>query len=169
MTNSGVSREADAQAGSTQTNHAWNSLAWDHSAPFMRCFEVRAEHIDALAHTNNTIYVNWCMETAWAHTTCLGLGAAEYQSLDRAMALRRAEYDYLCATRLGDTVVAGTWITGWDRRLVMKRQVQLINALTGTVVLRARLDFVCIEISSGKAKRPPPAFIDHYTPVIINP
>ena len=64
MTNSGVSREADAQAGSTQTNHAWNSLAWDHSAPFMRCFEVRAEHIDALAHTNNTIYVNWCMETA---------------------------------------------------------------------------------------------------------
>ena len=62
---------------------------------------VQAEHIDALAHTRNTHYVEWCMEAAWAHTTAVGLGAKDYQRLDRAMALTHAEYDYLKATREG--------------------------------------------------------------------
>ncbi len=142
-------------------------MNWDYPAPFVREVEVQAEHIDALAHTNNTIYVNWCMETAWAHTTALGLGAEEYQALDRAMALTRAEYDYLRATREGDKLLVGTWITAWDRRLTMERRLQIIDARSGETVLRARLEFVCIEISSGKPKRPPREFIDGYGPVVL--
>ena len=47
-------------------------MSWDHEAPFILRFTVEAEHIDALEHTNNTQYVTWCNETAWAHTTDLG-------------------------------------------------------------------------------------------------
>ena len=57
-------------------------MSWDHKSPFVLRFKVEAEHIDALEHTNNTQYVNWCNETAWAHTTELGLGAETYRSLD---------------------------------------------------------------------------------------
>ena len=146
-----------------------DSLAWDYPAPFTQRFDVLPHHIDALQHTNNTVYVNWCMEVAWAHTSSLGLGVKEYRASDRAMALTRAEYDYLRATRLGDSVIAGTWITRWHRRLLMERQVQLINVNTQDVVLRARLEFVCIEISSGKPKRPPETFIAGYSPAIIDP
>lgn len=141
---------------------------WDHPEPFVRTVEVLPEHIDALDHTNNTVYVKWCMDTAWAHTTALGLGADAYRALDRAMALTRAEYDYLRATREGERLLVGTWITRWDRRLTMERCIQIVDAATAETVLRARLEFVCIEISSGKPRRPPAAFIEGYGPAVLN-
>lgn len=140
---------------------------WDYPDPFTADFCVAAEHIDALQHTASTVYVNWCLDVAWAHTTSLGLGAQQYQQLDRAMALTRAEYDYQRATYLGDLIVAGTWITGWQKRLTMERRVQLVNPNSGDTVLRARLEFACIEISTGKPRRPPAAFIRGYSPAVI--
>ena len=145
------------------------SIDWDHPQPFVITESVLPEHIDALAHTNNAQYVNWCMAAAWAHTTALGLGADSYQRLDRAMALTRAEYDYLKATHVGDALLVGTWITNWDRRLTMNREVQMIESASGTTVLRARLQFVCIEISSGKPRRPPAEFVAGYGPALLNP
>ncbi len=145
------------------------SANWDHPKPFILTESVRTEHIDALAHTNNAQYVNWCMAAAWAHTTALGLGADTYRRLDRAMALTRAEYDYLKATHVGDTLLVGTWITDWNRRLTMTREVQIVNRTSSMTVLRARLQFVCIEISSGKPRRPPPEFVAGYEPALVNP
>ncbi len=145
------------------------TINWDHPQPFVMTESVLPEHIDALAHTNNAQYVNWCMAAAWAHTTALGLGADSYQRLDRAMALTRAEYDYLKATHVGDTLLVGTWITDWDRRLTMNREVQMVESASGTTVLRARLQFVCIEISSGKPRRPPAEFVARYGPALLNP
>lgn len=106
------------------------------------------------------------MEAAWAHTTALGLGAEDYQHLDRAMALTHAEYDYLKATREGDSLLVGTWITEWPGKMKMKRQLQIICEKTGSTVFRGTLQFVCIEISTGSPKRPPREFIDIYGPVI---
>ena len=143
-------------------------MTWDYASPFIHRVTVLLEHIDALDHTNNTQYVNWCNEAAWAHTTELGLGAEAYKSLDRAMALTNAEYQYLQATRLGEELEVGTWITTWERRMLMERRMQIKSTLTGETVLRARLQFVCIEISSGKPKRPPQAFIDGYTPALVS-
>ena len=142
-------------------------MTWDYASPFIHRVTVLSEHIDALDHTNNTQYVNWCNEAAWAHTTELGLGAEAYKSLDRAMALTNAEYQYLKATRLGEELEVGTWITTWERRMLMERHMQIKSRLTGETVCRARLQFVCIEISSGKPKRPPQAFIDGYTPALV--
>lgn len=141
---------------------------WDHARPFTQRVFVAPQHIDPLNHTANTVYVQWCLEAAWAHTTALGLGAETYRDLDRAMALTRAEYDYIRATHLDDELLVGTWITRWDRRMTMERQIQIVDAPSGETVLRARLEFVCIEISSGKPKRPPKAFLDGYLPAVIN-
>ena len=106
------------------------------------------------------------MEAAWAHTTALGLGAEDYQRLDRAMALTHAKYDYLRATREGDTLLVGTWITDWPGKMKMKRQLQIICERTATTVFRGTLEFVCIQISTGSPKRSPQEFIDIYSPVI---
>ena len=141
---------------------------WDYPSPHVCAITVSPGDMDSLEHTNNGVYVNWCEHTAWSHSRSLGLGEAEYQSLDRAMALRRAEYDYLQATRAGDELLVATWITRWDRRLTMERRFQILHAATGSTVLRARLDFVCIEISSGKPRKPPRIFIDAYGPVVLD-
>ena len=139
---------------------------WDFTDPFLWPVTVEAAQIDTLAHTRNTHYVEWCMEAAWAHTTALGLGAEDYQRLNRAMALTHAEYEYLRATREGDKLLVGTWITNWPGKIKMQRQLQIICEHTGTTVFRGKLEFVCIEISTGSPKRPPQEFIDIYGPVI---
>ena len=143
-------------------------MNWDYNDPYIRTVRVLPEHIDALDHTNNTQYVTWCNETAWAHTTALGLGANEYQDLNRAMALTGADYQYLRATRLDNELMVGTWITQWDRRMTMERKMQIVDADSGDTVLRATLQFVCIEISSGRPKRPPEEFIAIYEPALVS-
>ena len=140
---------------------------WDFADPYLLPVTVEPTHIDALAHTRNTHYVEWCMEAAWAHTTALGLGAEDYQRLDRAMALTHAEYDYLKATFAGDQLLVGTWITDWAGKMTMTRRLQVVCEQTGETVFRGALEFVCIEISSGAPKRPPKEFIDIYGPVIV--
>lgn len=142
-------------------------MNWDHPQPFIALKHVLDEHIDGLQHTNNAVYVGWCGEVAWAHSEALGLGLNEYQTLDRAMAVTEATYAYLQATRAGDALAVGTWIERWDSKLTMERRFQIINCQTGATVLRASMMFVCIEISSGRPKRLPPAFIAGYGPAVI--
>ena len=138
----------------------------DFADPCLWPVSVESAHIDALAHTRNTHYVEWCMEAAWAHTTALGLGAEDYQRLDRAMALMRAEYDYLKATQAGDRLMVGTWIMDWAGKMKMSRRLQMVCEQTGDTVFRGALEFVCIEISTGLPKRRPKEFIGIYGPVI---
>ena len=54
-----------------------------------------------------------------------------------------------------------------DKRLRMTRQFQLIRPRDGLTLLRANTTFVCIELSSGKAKRLPPEFLDGYGPAVV--
>ena len=57
--------------------------------------------VDELLHTNNTVYVHWCQEAAWAHSNQLGLDIERYKELDRAMAITYSEYRYLQASNVG--------------------------------------------------------------------
>ncbi len=140
---------------------------WDYPQPFTFGTRVGAEDIDGLEHTNNTVYVKWCEQVAWAHSVALGLDLEAYQRLDRAMAITRSEYDYLQASRADDELVAGTWIVGWDRKLTMERRFQIMRPVDGATLLRGMMRFVCIEISSGRPRRMPPEFIAGYGPAIL--
>jgi len=146
-----------------------NSLdsLWDIPAPHILTTRVAATDIDGLNHTNNAVYVNWCQQVAWAHSVALGLDLARYRELDRAMAITRSEYDYLQASREGDEVVVGTWIVGWDRKLTMERRFQVIRPADGATLLRARMRFACIELSSGRPRRMPKEFLEGYGPAVM--
>ena len=114
------------------------SIDWDYPNPFTLELQVVAADIDGLEHTNNTVYVKWCEQVAWAHSVSLGLDLATYRQLDRAMAITHSEYHYLQASREGDEIVAGTWIVNWDNKLTMQRRFQLVRASDGVTLLRAR-------------------------------
>jgi acyl-CoA thioester hydrolase len=140
---------------------------WDHPQPFLRRSLVVETDIDALQHTNNTVYVRWCEEAAWAHSAQLGLDIDDYRRLDRAMAVVEGHYHYLQASYLGDEVDTATWIVDWDRRLTMQRRFQVRRVSDGCTLLRATVRFACVEISSGRPRRLPQEFIDGYGPAII--
>jgi acyl-CoA thioester hydrolase len=140
---------------------------WDFPDPHtIACTPVQAD-IDGLNHTNNGVYVRWCQDAGWSHSHALGLDLADYQRLDRAMAIRRGEYDYLLATSLGEALTLGTWLCATDGLMTMERRFQLVRARDGATVLRGRWDLVCIEISSGRPRRMPPAFTAAYLPAVV--
>ena len=138
------------------------SCDWDYPQPFTLRIRVEAEDIDGLKHTNNTVYVKWCEQVAWAHSVSLGLDLDSYQDLNRAMAITQAEYNYLRASYEGEEIVAATWITEWDKKLTMQRRFQLIRVEDGVTLLRARMTFVCIDLASGRPRRMPREFIEGY-------
>ena len=142
-------------------------LPWDHPHPHTLNTRVGAEDIDGLNHTNNTVYVKWCEQAAWSHSEAMGLTLSDYHELDRAMAISQAQYNYLQASYEGEDIVAGTWLVGWDRKLTMNREFQIIRPADGTTLLRAAMSLVCIELSSGKPRRMPKAFIEIYGPAVL--
>jgi len=138
------------------------AVDWDHPAPFTLPVQPQAADIDGLNHTNNAVYVQWCERVGWAHSDALGLRLADYQRLDRAMAIRRGEYDYLLPTALGEPLTLATWLTASDGKLTMERRFQLVRDSDGITVLRGRWDLVCIELSTGRPRRMPPEFVQVY-------
>ena len=137
-------------------------LNWDFPQPFTLQRMPHQLDIDGLNHTNNAVYVQWCELIGWAHSESLGLSLVDYKRLDRAMAIRHAEYDYLLPTNLGESLILGTWLTETDEKLSMRRRFQLIREADQAVIFRAQWDLVCIEISTGKARRMPPEFCEKY-------
>jgi acyl-CoA thioester hydrolase len=143
------------------------SDGWDYADPYTRRPRVSASDIDELEHTNNTVYVRWCEEAAWAHSAALGMDIADYRRLDRAMAVVEGRYRYLQASYLDDKIETATWITHWDQRLIMTRHFQVRRVADTTTLLRGEVKFACIAISSGKPRRLPPEFIASYGPAVL--
>ena len=144
-----------------------DTLDWDYPHPYTLPVSPQADDIDGLNHTNNAVYVRWCEQAGWAHSERLGLALDDYTRLDRAMAIRRSEYDYLLPTFLGEALTLATWLVGGDGKLAMERRFQLVRASDGATVLRGRWDLVCIEISSGRPRRMPAEFVDTYMPAVV--
>ena len=144
-------------------------LAWDRSSPFVLHVMPAAADIDGLDHTNNAVYVRWCEEAGWAHSNALGLTLADYKRLDRGMAIRRSEFDYIFATNKGEALLLGTWLLPGDSPLSMQRCFQLVRQSDNATVLRARWELVCIELSTGRPRRLPPEFSDVYIPAFSTP
>ena len=143
-------------------------LIWDYPGPHILRTHVRATDIDGLNHTNNVVYVDWCQRAAWAHSEALGLNLNAYRDLNRAMVITHSEFDYLRASQEGDEVMAATWIVDWDQKLTMARHFQIVRVADSVTLLRARMRFVCVELTSGRPRRLPPEFIAGYGPEVLN-
>ncbi len=142
-------------------------MSWDYPQPFTLSLSPSAADIDGLDHTNNAVYVQWCEKAGWAHSEALGLSLADYRRLDRAMAIRRADYEYILPTTVGEALTLATWLTGDDGKLAMERRFQLVRDSDGATVLRGRWELICIDISSGRARRMPAEFSAVYGPAVV--
>jgi acyl-CoA thioester hydrolase len=120
--------------------------------------------IDAYDHVNNAVYLTWLDRAAWSHSAALGVPLAQCLQLRRGMAAQRIEIDYLRAARAGDRVRAATWIVSADGRLRATRRFQVLRSADGATLARARIDYVCINLDTGRAARMPESFARAYVP-----
>lgn len=143
------------------------TLNWDRpQLPYTLNVTVLPHHIDVMRHTNNVVYLQWLEDIAWAHSAALGLGPDEYEALGHGMVVRQHELNYLAATRLGERIVLGTWLTRADK-LTLQRHYQFIREDDGLTVFRGRSEFVCVDIAEGKVRRMPAAFVNAYTGALV--
>jgi acyl-CoA thioester hydrolase len=135
---------------------------WDFPAPHVVTLEVVASDIDAYDHVNNAVYLSWFDRAAWSHSARLGISLEECIRLRRGMAAHRTEIDYARAAVLGDRVCVGTWIVSTDGKLRVERRFQVRREPVGETLARARTDYVCINLDSGRAVRMPEVFSQRY-------
>lgn len=141
---------------------------WDHPQPFVVSIDISAADTDELGHVNNATYVRWMEQCAWRHSESLQLSMQDYRRLDRAMVVLRHEIDYLSAAFAGERVQVATWIVKSDGKLRLTRHFQIMRPRDGLTLLRAESTFVCMELSSGRAKRMPEEFIVRYGAAVIS-
>ena len=137
---------------------------WDFPNSHVVTLEVLTDDIDAYNHVNNSVYLSWLDHAAWSHSAALGLSLQQCVAMRRGMAAHRTEIDYLRAALLGDQVLVGTWIVSTDSKLRVERRFQVRRALDGETLARARTDYVCINLDSGRATRMPESFQRSYVP-----
>ena len=123
---------------------------------------MQPEDIDAYQHVNNAVYLTWLDRAAWSHSGALGVPLAHAVALRRGMAAQRIEIEYLRAAVRGDAVQAATWIVSADGRLRVERRFQVRRKGDGETLARARIDYVCINLDSGRAARMPESFARAY-------
>ena len=73
----------------------------------------------------------------------------------------------LLPTREGEAFTLATWLCASDGRSSMERRFQLVRDSDGATVVRGRWELVCIELSSGRARRLPPEFLAVYQPAVV--
>ena len=128
--------------------------------------EVRAADIDAYDHVNNAVYLTWLDRAAWSHSAALGIPLAQCVAMRRGMAALRTEIDFVRAARAAERVQIATWIADGDGRLRVERRFQVLRAADGATLARARTEYVCINLDSGKAVRMPPEFARAYVATV---
>jgi len=115
-------------------------------AAFELPVEVRPEDIDALGHVNNVVYLRWVQDAAVAHWTALA-PAADREKL-RWVVLRH-EIDYKQACRLGEAVIARTWVGGASG-LRFERHTELLRAVDRGLLAKALTIWCPIDARSGR-------------------
>jgi acyl-CoA thioester hydrolase len=136
-------------------------MPFEHPCPHVIELEVEARDIDAYDHVNNAVYLTWLDQAAWSHSAALGVPLEQCLRVRRGMAALRTEIDFVRAALRGDRVRVATWIAACDR-LRVERRFQVLRAADAATLARARTEYVCINLDSGRAARMPELFTRAY-------
>lgn len=135
---------------------------FDLPSPFLLDIAVSESDIDAYQHVNNAVYVEWCDRVAWHHSAVLGLPIERCLELDRGMAVIRTLITYLRPAFRDDPLVIATWLLPAESRLCVRRRFQLVRTSDQATLVRAEIEYACIELSTGRPSRWPAEFRSAY-------
>ena len=102
--------------------------------------------IDVLGHVNNVTYLRWVQDVAVAHWTAFAPAADQAKLV---WVVLRHEIDYKHPARLGDQVIARTWV-GNATRVRFERHTELLRASDRALLAKALTVWCPIDPSTGK-------------------
>ncbi len=108
--------------------------------------DVEPADIDGLGHVNNVVYLRWVQEIAIAHWRAVASAAEQEKFL---WIVVRHEIDYKQPARLGDVILAKTWV-GAATRIRFERHTEMLRASDGILLAKARTVWCPIDALTGK-------------------
>jgi acyl-CoA thioester hydrolase len=124
-----------------------------------------ATDIDAYGHVNNSVYLRWLDEAAWAHSTALGVSPAHCVAARRGMVVWRSQLNYQAPAFAGDSLEVGTWLVFEDARLRVDRRFQIRRIAGERTLLCGLIQYVCADLDTGRPRRMSPEFVERYRPL----
>jgi len=116
---------------------------------FEKTIAVLPEDIDLLDHVNNVVYVRWIQEISTAHWYAR---ATNVQKETIGWVVIRHEIDYLNSAKLGDEIIARTWV-GTAEKNIFERHTEFLRARDQKVIARARSLWCPIDLHSLRPTR----------------
>ncbi|MEQ5787810.1 acyl-CoA thioesterase [Erythrobacter sp. NFXS35] len=116
---------------------------------FTRTFTAAPNHIDALGHVNNTVWVQWIQDMATAHWDAVA------RPEDRTAffwVVVRHEIDYRGNVSEGETVSATTWIEDPSQGAKSLRRVEFTDS-AGKRLVSAATTWAMLDRATGRLAR----------------
>ena len=105
--------------------------------------------IDQLGHVNNIVYLRWVQEAAIAHWNA---AATVAQKEAVAWVVARHEIDYKYSARLGDEIIARTWV-GIIVKNFFERHTEILRAKDRKLLARACTLWCPVDHRTGRPVR----------------
>lgn len=110
-------------------------------------FAIRFYECDAYGHVNNSNYVRYMQEAAFAASAAAGFPDEEYQRMGVLWLIRDTEIEYLSPLRYGDTAQVTTWVDDF-RRVRSRRNYEVRRKGEDQVMARGTTDWVLLDRES---------------------
>ena len=107
------------------------------------------DDIDELGHVNNVVYLRWVQEVATAHWRS---ATTQAQKDEVTWVVIRHEIDYKHPAKMGDEIVARTWV-GAATELTFERHTEFLRARDKRLLASARTLWCPISIQTGRPVR----------------
>ena len=106
-------------------------------------FRVRYYECDAYGHLNNTNYLRWMQEAAFAASSAVGYDLARYDQIGHLWLVRETDIEYLAPLAYEDEVQVKTWVMDF-RRFLSRRAYEFTLLRSGQLVARASTDWAYV-------------------------
>ena len=137
-------------------------LNWDRTKPFTIDITVGSSHIDGYGHVSNHFFGAWMTDCMFSHSAYVGISEKICVGINRGMAVREMNVNLQAPAYEGDHLIIGNWIIASDTKLRASRQFQVINSGTGNTLVRAKMEFVCTNLKTGRPVKMPKIFAEKY-------
>ena len=116
---------------------------------------VLREHLDAINHVNNVVYVQWMQDIAVEHWNSVATDTLKQELL---WMIKRHEVDYFNQAFLGDELTMETW-TGDFTNVTWKRHYQIIRPADNKKIISASSIWIPFERKTQRPRRVDDALI----------
>ncbi len=134
------------------------------SERYEQIIAVLPQDIDQFDHVNNVVYLRWVQEISTAHWNS---AATPSQKEAIGWVVVRHEIDYLSSARMGDKIVARTWV-GTAEKNIFERHTELLRSEDMKVLARARSLWCPISLQSLRPTRVGPDIYERFSVQIKN-